>query len=172
MTDFYKGLLNVAKTVQDKVDEQFLPPPETTLTRKHNVLPYSLFQGTRGYLEKIVSQINITYEQACYDACAVMIRRLVEILIIESFEHNGIENKIKNTNGEFLHLEELIGKTISESKWNLGRNTKRYLGKLKDIGDLSAHTRRYNAQRTDIDKLTDGLRVAVEELLYLSGLRK
>ena len=139
---------------------------------RDNVVPHSLFRETRGYLERIVFQINTTYEQTCYDACAVMIRRLVETLIIEVFEHKGITSEIKNTNGEFYLLEDLINKTILKHEWNLGRNTNRYLRKLKNIGDLSAHSRRYNAHRTDIDKLSDGLRVAVEELLYLSGLRK
>lgn len=172
MTDFYKALLNVAKTIQDTADESFLPPPEITPARKYNVLAYSLFQGTRGYLEKIAFQINTTYEKTCYDACAVMIRRLIEVLIIETFEHYSIANKIKNQNGDFLQLEELINKTISESVWNLGRNTKLALKRLKAIGDLSAHGRRYNAQRNDIDNLSSELRVATEELLYLSGLKK
>ena len=171
MTELYKALLDVAKNVQAAAEEHLLPPPEITLTRKHNVLPYSLFQSTRGYLEKVVSQINTTYETTCYDACAVMIRRLVETLIIETFEHHNISGKIKKPNGDFLQMDELINKMLSESAWNLTRNAKTGLKKLKNICDLSAHSRRYNAHRTDIDKVIPDLRVIVEELLYLSGLR-
>jgi hypothetical protein len=36
---------------------------------------------------------------------------------------------------------------------------------LKQIGDLSAHNRRFNARQNDIDRVRDGLRVAAEELL-------
>jgi hypothetical protein len=172
MTEFYKAFLDVAKNVQATAEEHLLPSPEITITEKYNVLPYSLFQSTRGYLEKVVSQINTTYEKTCYDACAVMIRRLVETLIIEIFEHHNISDKIKNPNGDFLQMDELINKTLSESAWNLSRDTKRGLKNLKNIGDLSAHSRRYNANRTDIDKVIPDLRVITEELLYLSALKR
>ena len=101
-----------------------------------------------------------------------MIRRLVEILIIETYEHNHIEYKIKNRNGDFFSLDDLINCYLSESTWNLSRNTKRGLRRLKTLGDLSAHSRRYNTNRNDLDKVTVDLRVITEELLYLSGLKK
>ena len=172
MNDYCRRLLDVARTVQAEVDEHFLPPAEIARRAKDNVLPYSHFQGTRGYLEKLVFQINATYEQTCYDACAVVIRRLVEILVIEAFEYQGIEDRIKDENGNFVRLEELINMAISETVWNLSRNTKRGLRNLKGIGDLSAHGRRYNAHRSDIDKIANDLRVTTEEFLYLAGLRK
>jgi len=172
MTDFYRDILSVVKNIQTEVDEYLLPPKEVTPSLKDTVLPHSLFRQTRGYIEKIVYQINITYDKTCYDACAVMIRRLIETLIIESFENYKIENKIINSSGNFAELEKLINTTISESVWNLSRNTKKGLKNLKKLGDLSAHSRRFNAQRTDIDKLTDDLRVVAEELLYISGLKK
>jgi len=43
---------------------------------------------------------------------------------------------------------------------------------MKDVGDKSAHSRRYIAHRQDIDKLKDDLRTVVQELVYLSGLRR
>ena len=170
--DFVKSLLNVAKSVQEESDICLLPPVEITPIDKHIVLSQSLFKPTRGYLEKIVYQINNSYENTCYDACAVMIRRLIEILIIETYEHNHIEFKIKDSNGDFFFLDDLISCCHSESAWNLSRSTKRGLRKLKVLGDLSAHSRRYNTNRDDIDKVTADLRVIAEELLYLSGLRE
>jgi hypothetical protein len=172
MTNFYRDILSAAKNIQSEVDEHLLPPKEVTASLKDTVLPHSLFRQTRGYIEKIVYQINITYDKTCYDACAVMIRRLIETLIIESFENHNIENKIMNSSGNFVELYKLIDKTLLESTWNLSRNTKRGLKKLKKLGDRSAHSRRFNAQRTDIDKLIDDLRIVAEELLYISGLKK
>ena len=151
MTDIYKNILGIAKKLQDEADEQLLPPPEVTPTQKHILLPQNLFKETRGYLENISFQINMAYESTCYDACAVMIRRLIETLIIESFEHYNIADKIKNSNGDFLQLDDQITRTLSESAWNLTRNTKKGLKQLKKIGDLSAHCRRFNARRSDID---------------------
>ena len=170
--DFVKGLLNVAKSVQEVSDTYLLPPAEITPIDKTIVLPQLMFKSTRGYLENIVYQINTSYENSCYDACFVMIRRLIEILIIETYEHNHIEHKIKNTNGDFFSLDDLINSFLSEATWNLSRNTKRGLRNLKNLGDLSAHSRRYNTNRNDLDKVIGDLRVTAEELLYLSGLRK
>lgn len=167
-----KAVLGAAKSIQKVAASVGRPPVEITTSLNEPVLPYSLFKGTRGYIEKIVIQINRTYEHACYDACAVMMRRLVEVLIIEAFEHHGISKKIQDSSGDFLYLQDLIAATLAEPGWSLGRNTKRGLGKLKTIGDQSAHSRRYNARRTYVDDVIIDLRTISEEFLYLAALRK
>ena len=53
------------------------------------MLPIDLFDGTRGYIEKVVLQINASFDASLYDCCAVMCRRLLETLIIECYEANG-----------------------------------------------------------------------------------
>jgi hypothetical protein len=129
-------------------------------------------RGTRGCIERVSNQINGAYEKGWYDACAVMLRRLIETLIIEAFEHHKIAAKIQNANGDFVYLRDLIDKTLAEPAWNLGRNAKQALPKLKDIGDKSAHSRRYIAQRGDIQPLLSDIRTVVQELLYISNLKK
>ncbi len=100
-----------------------------------------------------------------------MIRRLIETLIIEVFEYKKISHKIKNTNGDFLYLRDLIGVLASEATWNLSRNSKKSLDELKDIGDKSAHNRYFNAQRKDIDDIKKDIRNVSQELLYLANLK-
>jgi hypothetical protein len=51
-------------------------PP--SLKPSDSLLPRELFSNTRGYLEKVVFQINGSYDQGLYDCCAVMCRRLGE----------------------------------------------------------------------------------------------
>lgn len=131
----------------------------------------SLVRGTRGYIEKISNQVNGAYENGWYDACAVMLRRLIETLIIEAFEFHNIETKIKNPSGDFLYLRDLIDKALSEKSWNLGRNTKHALPRLKEIGDKSAHSRRFVAQRGDIQPLLSDIRTVVQEFIYLAQLK-
>lgn len=169
-----KDILNIAKKVRDTTDKELLPPQEIIPSERYDVLPHSLFENTKGYLEKINHQINSCYQKACYDACAVMIRRVMEVLIIEAFEHQGLSDKIKNQDGDFLYLNDLISKTLAETSWNLSRNTKTALRRkhFKTIGDQSAHSRRYNAKRKYIDDIITDLRTVSEELLYLSNLRK
>lgn len=169
--EYVKSAVTAAKAIQEEANQLWLPPAEPMPSRNEMVLPNSLVKGTRGYIEKVAYQINTTYESTCYDACAVMIRRLAETLIIEVFEHYNIANKIKGPSGDFFYLGDLITYTLNETAWNLGRNTKQALPKLKDIGDLSAHSRRFNAQRHYIDEIIPALRVVVQELVYLAKLK-
>jgi hypothetical protein len=134
------------------------------------VVAYDLVAGTRGYIEKVVRQINKTYDAACYDACAVLVRRLIETLIIEAFEANSTASTIKNPAGEIMPLRDLVDNMQAETSWNLGRNARKALPRLKSVGDKSAHDRRYNARRDDIDKIKDDLRTVVEELIALARL--
>ena len=163
--------LSVSKAIQDDVNQFWLPPADGPRSTKELVLAMSLVKGTRGYITSVVNQINSTYETACYDACAVMIRRLIETLIIEAFEHHKIADTIKTPAGDFPYLSDLITYTLNEKSWNLGRNARRALPRLKHIGDLSAHSRRHVAQRSDIDLIIPDLRIAVQELIYLANLK-
>ena len=74
-------------------------------------------------------------------------------------------------NGNFFHLKELVPLTLNEPAWNLGRKCKRLLPRLKDLGDRSAHDRRFNAQRVQIDRLASDLETVVQEFLSLAGLK-
>lgn len=167
-----RSALLLAKSLQAEAPVTYVPPSDGNRPTSQSVLPHSMIAGTRGYIEKVAYQINGSYEQGWFDACAVMMRRLLETLIIECFEANGIAHKIKNSHGDFMQLDELVRCTLAEGTWNLGRDAKRALrSDLKSIGDMSAHSRRYNAHRPDIDKLRHGFRILCQELIYLSGLK-
>jgi hypothetical protein len=164
--------LELVKKLRSDAPTRFVPPSDGTRPINEFILPFSMVRGTRGYIEKVVNQINGCYEKAWFDGCAVMMRRLIETLIIECFEKHKIADKIKDPKtGDFLYLADLIDKVIQEPAWNLGRNAKKALPKLKSIGDQSAHNRRYNAHREDIDKLSTDFRNVCQELLYLAGLK-
>lgn len=147
------------------------PPDEGVPAETHQVIPPAVVRNTRGYIERIANQINGAYEMGWYDACAVMMRRLLETLIIECFEHHGIGEIIQNADGDHLFLRDLVSKTLAETTWTLSRNTKAALPKFKDMGDKSAHSRRYVAHRQDVDAVRLGYRGAVQEFVYLAGLK-
>lgn len=171
MNNFAKQALSIAQKIQQEAPIRYVPPSEGTIPKNQAVLPHALVKNTRGYIERVVYQINGSYEKGWFDACAVMMRRLLETLIIEVFEKFKIANKIKNSNGDFLYLADLISATLREPSWNIGRNTKSALPKLKNIGDQSAHSRRFNAHREDIDKILPDFRTSSQELLYLAKLK-
>ncbi|HWV25079.1 MAG TPA: hypothetical protein VNZ58_12880 [Thermomicrobiales bacterium] len=171
-SDLAKTALDFAKLIQAEADEVWKPPAAGSSSRGEMVVYNSLVAGSRGYIVQIVHQINGCYENGWYDACAVMIRRLIETLIIEAFEHHDRDSQIKDGSGEFLYLRDLIVETIACDAWNLGRSAKRSLPRLKDVGDKSAHSRRYVAHRQDIDKLLPDLRDVVQELMWIAELKK
>jgi hypothetical protein len=129
------------------------------------VLPLAVVKGTRGYLEQIVNQANGCYERGWFDACSVMVRKLVEILIIAVFEAKGEAATIKKDDN-FLMLSGLVDAVLARTDWNLGRETKTALPLLKSLGDRSAHNRHFMARQVDVDRLLPGLRVTVEDLLH------
>jgi hypothetical protein len=171
MNTLAKLALSIAKDIQKEVPKRGRPSDEGIAPETEQVLPHSIVRGTRDYIEKIVFQINGSYENSWFDCCAVMIRRLIETLIIETFEYHKLAHKIKNPSGDFYYLKDLIDLTLAETSWNLGRNSKQALPRLKDIGDRSAHSRRFIAHRRDIDRVIDALRIVVQELIYLSRLK-
>jgi hypothetical protein len=163
--------ITAAKAIHAELIEQVGPPEEGLWAATQPVIIMSLVRGTRGYIERVANQVNGSYENGWYDACAVMLRRLIETLIIEAFEYHNVASKIKNQSGDFMYLRDLIDKTLAEPLWNLGRNTKQALPRLKDIGDKSAHSRRYIAQRGDIQPLIPDIRTVLQELIYIAKLK-
>lgn len=136
------------------------------------VIPVDVVKGIRGYLKEIVDQINGCYEHRWYDACSVMIRKLAEILIIAVFEKREVAAEIKGPDGNFLMLSKLIDRIKAKTEWNLGRETKPCLDKLKELGDRSAHNRHFLANKQDVDNIISGLRVTVQELITLADYKR
>jgi hypothetical protein len=135
-------------------------------------LPQEVWKGTRGYIEKVCEQMNGCYQFGFYDASSVMMRRLVETLLIEAYEALKRENEIKDSSGNFFMLRDLISRATGSNLIGLGRDARDALSKIKEMGDRSAHNRRYNAVRSDMDKVQSGIRVLVDELINIASLRK
>jgi hypothetical protein len=166
-----KQIIELVTLLAADAPRNFIPPSEGTKPTSEHVLAFAHVKKTRGYLERVVNQINGCYEHGWFDGCAVMMRRMVETLIIECYEAENIADRIKNPKNEFFMLRDLIDKLLNEPKFNIGRGAKTGLGKLKEVGDYSAHSRRYIAHREDIDKVAGDFRIVCQELLFLSKLK-
>jgi len=135
------------------------------------VIPNEWVAGTRVYLERLVHQINGSYEYGFYDACATMMRRLMESLIIEIYIHEGRQHEIRN-GGVFLGLEKLIAQVRADQTLTLGRNTPKAMTDVKELGDTAAHDRVCITSQQDIDDLLPRYRRMVQDLLAAGGIRK
>lgn len=163
-----KGTLGYLLERKRKEEIDLITKNVPTPKPSDDLFPMVILDNTRGYILKNAEQASVCYDLGLYDASAVMIRKLVETLIIECFERHGIESKIKGGDGHFFFLSDLIGKFLAETgKWAISRNTSQSLPKIKALGDLSAHNRRFNAKKPDIDKIKDDLRIVIEDLVHL-----
>ena len=72
------------------------------------ILPEVDYRNTRGYIETLAKQINASFEQNLFDGCAVLMRRLVEVLLVLSYRHFKIEGAIQDGSGNYKMLEGII----------------------------------------------------------------
>lgn len=136
-----------------------------------SILPEVLLQETkRPYLIKLAQQINACYENNLFDACSLMMRRLLEVLLIHAFENVGIDDDVKDAEGNYQNLKTLINKAISRPEVNISSDVKKDIDKFRELGNLSAHRVKYNCRRADIRTSKLEYRATIEELLYVSGL--
>lgn len=135
------------------------------------LLELKIFYGHTNYLNKLVMQANKCYEEKCYDACATMLRRILEILLIKSYEKLGIKNAIQDANGNYYLLEKICDDAKNNPTLNLSR-IKNKLDTIRNIGNYAAHRITYNTTKKDIDNIKVDLRVLLEELLYKADFIK
>lgn len=140
-----------------------------TIESNSEFLDETLFPENHNYLVRLVKQINASYENNLYDATAVLVRRVFEILLIKTYQNLGIDDEIKKGDG-YLTLEKIIDNALSNSKIKLSRS-KKELDNVRNIGNFSAHKIEFNANRNDLDKIKDSCRAIVEELLFKAGLK-
>lgn len=151
------------KGESDLAAELELPQSQQTVQGEPPFLPEEIIEDRYGVIKKILWEINISYSAACYNACAAMIRHLIEMLIVGAFEHHGLGDKIK-IDGEYLPFSALIGKAAAEPALRLGKETKRVLPDLKFFGDAGAHSRMILVRKHDLDRMHNQVRGATEEL--------
>jgi hypothetical protein len=137
-------------------------------------LPDAVWIGTRKYIESVCKQLNGCFRSCYYDAASVMLRRLMETLIIEAYEHLKRESEIKDTDGNYYMLRHLVDRASGRpphSGLNLGRDAKKNLDDVKALGDKSAHNRRFSAHAPDLNNIQGGVRTATQELIQIANLR-
>lgn len=136
-----------------------------------SILPEADYEKTRGYIERIAKQINAAYEQNIFDGCAVLMRRLVEILLILSYQGLGIDGAIKDANGNYFMLDGIISDAKSNATLNLSRNGKSSAETFRTLGNFSAHRIEYTCKREYIKPEIANFRALVSELLHKAGIR-
>ena len=94
-----------------------------------------------------------------------MIRRAIETLIIDVYEHIKMEDEIKDSEDNYLKFSKLIDKSLENKKIKFSQIAKKDLKAIKKFGDVAAHNRKFNVKKPDIDKYSDSIRIIIEELI-------
>ena len=167
MVDFFDDVLRIAARIQADASEIARTPAKGKEPRTNEVLEPSWFRQRRhGRLIPLVRQINGTYENGWYDACAAMLRRLIETLIIGVYIDKQIEDKIKNGE-EFLQLSEIIEKACKESCLELSRDNKRILRDIAKLGNTAAHNRVINLKREYLERRIVDIQILVQHFMEI-----
>ena len=157
------------KTLEAKFPQ--LSEKSQEVVEQGTILPEVEYQKTRGYIESLAKQINASYEHNLFDGCAVLMRRLLEILLILSYRHLKIESAIQDKNGNFQMLEAIINDAKTNSTLGLSRNGKNSLDTFRELGNFSAHKIEYTCRREYIAPHIQEYRALVTELLHKAGIR-
>lgn len=143
---------------------------DTSIDSNSELIDESKFCGQRNYLDRLIHQINHSYANNCYDATAVLLRRLFEVVLVLSYQNLGIDAEIKDPSGNgYLMLEGIVKNAKSNQTLNLSRIKKEF-DTFRNIGNFSAHSITYTAGKKDIDDIKLNYRVMLEELYNKAGL--
>jgi hypothetical protein len=146
---------------------------QPTMGHASGYLPEPIWKNTRGYIEEVCRELNGSFHNAYYNAAAVMLRRLLETLIIEAYEHLNRATEIMDGGGNYLMLSDLAERACGEKGHkgiNLGRDSKMALKEARSVGNWSAHARRFLAHAGDLTKFQAGMRLLVQELIQIADL--
>jgi hypothetical protein len=135
------------------------------------ILPPVTYENTRGFIANLAKQINLCYEQRAFDGCAVLMRRLEEVMLILAYQALGIDDEIKDPKGNYKVLEGIVTNAQNNRKLALGRNSKEMIELIREMGNYSAHQITYQCRREFITEKIEGFRALVQELLAKAKLR-
>jgi hypothetical protein len=140
------------------------------IVENKSIIPESYFKIKLRYIIKLFEQINFCYENNCFDAAALMMRRLSEVLLILVFENNNKANLILSSDKEYRYKN--FNEIILIAKQNainlrLDNDVLSTLNKAKDLGNFAAHKITYNTHVQAIDVVIKDFQIMIQQLLNL-----
>jgi hypothetical protein len=133
-------------------------------------LPEDIAETMPHYIERLVPQVNGTFENDWYEASAMILRKFVEILIIELYVRRGAHADIvEPTTNEYLMLKPLIDKLTGDPRFGIPARVIAGLKNVKELGDIAAHDFKIRVRKSDLEKIQNSTRVAIERLIFVVG---
>lgn len=119
----------------------------------------------RYYINQISEEMCLCYDNQCYTACLIMMRKLLEAIIIAIFESIGELSKIKDSKGITFFLNDLIKIYVEEKNINKSRHIEKELNELKKAGDMAVHKYNFKVSKKFADEYRIILDIVIQELI-------
>ena len=177
--EFAPGVLGTLDTAYghlwDAPAAQSQPAAPATVTKSvpsaanFEVLSEERFCGKRDGLDRLIVQVNSTYRDGSFDACAAVMRRLIEATLILSFQANGIENEIRGSGNDYLGFADIVKKAAGSDVLALSQKGID-ISMVTKIGDYSGKGPMYTFGANDINAVRTGYRNILETLYEVAKL--
>jgi len=141
-----------------------------TIESHDELIEEAKFCGKRNFVDRLIQQINFTYGHNCYDACAVLMRRLFEVLLVLAYQNKGIESDITKPDGSHKMLEGIVKDALQNKALGIPSRIAKNFEAFREVGNNSAHSITYTAGKLDIDNISRDYRVMMEDLYNRAGL--
>lgn len=166
-----KGSLEFVPSVFQILEKEYAKAWNDTeiIESSSELIDETKFCSKRSFIDRLIKQINFTYANNCYDACAVLLRRLFEVLLVLAYQHNNIEADITNAKGDHFMLEGIVKNAVQNKTLNIPSRICKNFDSFREVGNNSAHSITYTAGKKDIDDIQRNYRVAIEDLYNKSG---
>lgn len=167
-----KGAVEFVPTVLQILERDFgsLWIDTVTIESNSELIEEAKFCGKRPFLTRLIQQINFTYGNNCYDACAVLMRRLFEVLLVLAYQSKGIEADITKPDGSHKMLESIVKDAVQNRTLGVPARISKNFDAFREVGNNSAHSITYTAGKLDIDNIARDYRVMMEDLYNRAGL--
>jgi Domain of unknown function (DUF4145) len=144
-------------------------PPRPPIM-KHLIDPVEIDDNSpfRKVFSALVEEINVCYVTQLPNACAVLCRRLIEVLLIKSLKaHGQLEQVLDSSNKDVvIGLGAIIGKAKSGNcGFRLHKDTKELLDEVYRAGNDGAHSDFYALKIKDIDEFAPLMDKGITDLL-------
>lgn len=167
-----KGAIEFVPTVLQAMEREFgaLWVDTVTICSNDELFEEAKFCGKRPFLTRLIQQINFTYGNNCYDACAVLMRRFFEVLLVLAYQNKGIEADITKPDGSHKMLESIVKDAVQNKTLGVPARISKNFDAFREVGNNSAHSITYTAGKLDIDNIARDYRVMMEDLYNRAGL--
>lgn len=135
------------------------------------IIPNDLISPASDRIRSLAWQVNNAYKMETFDACSLMMRRLLNVLIILMYKKHNSAKRLKSGK-YYLTLEQVVEDIKRYNPFGVSLHTIKEMEEFASICDNSVHGLFDNCTQEDIDKNQSLYRFILFDILIASGIIK